>query len=90
MKQEERAELLAAFEFVDFVTIFPEDDILKTLELLKPDIHVKGGSFIEERIKKEKELIESWGGEFNALPLIEEKSTTNIINRVLESEKRRK
>jgi rfaE bifunctional protein nucleotidyltransferase chain/domain len=85
LDQNERAALLASLEHVDYVTIFPEDDILKTLEMLKPNIHTKGGTFLEERVQKEKELLQSWNGEFRHLPMIEDKSTSDIIKRVLET-----
>lgn len=84
--QEERAVILAALECVDYVTIFPEDDILATLEMLRPDIQVKGGTFILERVKAEKSMVESWGGTFKSLPILEGKSTTNIIQRILETQ----
>ena len=42
--QDERAEMLGALECVDFVTIFDEDTPKALLELLRPDILVKGGS----------------------------------------------
>ena len=48
-------------------------------------MQVKGGTFIPERIKEEKKLVESWGGEFKGLPMVEGKSTTDIIKRILES-----
>ena len=82
--EKERAKVLAALESVNFVTIFNEDDILSTLDILKPSIHAKGGTFEPERIAKEKELIESLGGEFTILPMIEDKSTTSIIESILE------
>lgn len=90
MNEQERAEVLAALDCVDYVTIFPEDDIINTLQMLKPDVHTKGGSFIEERVKAEKQLLESWGGCFVALPMVEGHSTTSIIERIIKSEKGRK
>lgn len=85
--QDERAKMLTALECVDYVVIFNEDKPLKTLEEIKPKVHVKGGSFVEERIKEEKELLESWEGKFKNFELEEGFSTTNIINKILEKEK---
>jgi D-beta-D-heptose 7-phosphate kinase/D-beta-D-heptose 1-phosphate adenosyltransferase len=82
--QDERARMLAALECVDYVVIFPEEKPLNTLKLIKPQRHAKGGSFIGDRIKEEKELLESWGGEFRNFKLEEGFSTTKIINRILE------
>lgn len=81
--ENERANMLAALKSVDYVVIFNEDKPTELLKLIKPNMHVKGGSFIEERIKEEKELLESWGGEFKNYELEEGYSTTNVINTIL-------
>ncbi len=82
--QQERASMLAALDCVNYVVIFNEDKPLKLLEMIKPNVHVKGGTFIEERIREEKELLAKWGGEFKNFELEEGFSTTNIINKILE------
>lgn len=41
----ERAELLAALECVDFVTVFSEPTAEDLVATLKPDIYVKGGDY---------------------------------------------
>ena len=76
--------MLASLECVDYVVIFDEDKPLKLIESIKPHIHTKGGSFVKERIKEEKTLLQKWGGEFRNFELEEGFSTTNIINTVLE------
>jgi len=81
--QGERAKMLAALQCVDYVSIFDDDKPLEYLSMIKGNIHVKGGSFIEERIKEERELIESWGGEYKTFELEEGYSTTNIIEKIL-------
>ena len=86
--ENERAKILSALETVDYVVIFDEDKPLSLLEKIKPYIHVKGGSFIEERIKEEKELLESWQGKFKNFELEEGYSTTNIIEKILDLSKR--
>ena len=82
--QNERALMLSALQCVDYVVIFDEDNPLSLIEKIKPNVHVKGGSFILERIKEEKDLLESFGGEFKNFELEEGFSTTNIINKVIE------
>ncbi len=82
--QKERAGMLASLECVDYVVIFNEDKPLNLLKIIKPNVHAKGGTFIEERIKEEKELLAKWGGKFKNFELEEGFSTTNIINKVLE------
>jgi len=82
--EQERAKMLAALECVDYVVIFGEDKPLNLLEIIKPNKHVKGGSFIPGRVKEEADLLSRWGGEFKNFELEEGFSTTNIINKILE------
>ncbi|MBI2629574.1 adenylyltransferase/cytidyltransferase family protein [Candidatus Pacearchaeota archaeon] len=85
--QNERARMLEALESVDYVVIFEEDKPLELLKIIKPNKQVKGGSFILDRVREEKELVESWGGEFKNFELEDGFSTTNIINTILEKHK---
>jgi len=80
--ENERAEMLAALECVDYVVIFDEDNPLSLIEKIKPQKHVKGGSWDEERIRAEKELLAKWNGEFKNFELEEGYSTTNIIDKI--------
>ena len=82
--ERERAEMLAALESVDYVVIFNENTPLSLIEAIKPEKHVKGGTFIPERIKEEQKLLEKWHGEFKHFELEEGFSTTNIIKNILE------
>ena len=82
--EQERASMLAGLSAADYIVIFDEDKPLELLKVIKPHKHVKGGSWIEERIKEEKELLGGWEGEFKNFELEEGFSTTNIIKRILE------
>ena len=82
--EQERAGMLAGLESVDYVVVFEEDKPLELLRAIKPHKHAKGGTWIEERIREEKELLESWGGEFIGFELEKGFSTTNIIKKILE------
>ena len=84
LPEKERAEMLLALKFVDYVVIFTEDKPLKVMGMIKPDVHVKGGSFIPERIKEEKELVESHNGQLKNFELEGGYSTTNIIDTIVE------
>jgi len=81
--EDERAELLAALECVDYVMIFPELDPIKFLEELRPDVHVKGGDYTLEKVI-ERKTVESFGGEMRVVSGVSGKSTTNIIKLILE------
>ena len=77
----DRALMLSAFQFVDFVTVFDEQLPNKTIEILKPDIHVKGGDYNINDLP-EKETIENYGGKILILPFLDGYSSTNIINKI--------
>ncbi len=83
--QTERAEMLAALEWVDMVTIFEEDTSRELIELLKPSMFFKGGT---TDVVVERDIVESYGGVVETLDLVEGFSTTNIINRIVETHDR--
>jgi D-glycero-beta-D-manno-heptose 1-phosphate adenylyltransferase len=61
LPQEQRAEIIAALEAVDFVTIFDEPTVERLLLELKPDIHAKGTDYTEETVP-ERDVVRSFGG----------------------------
>jgi len=73
--------MLAALECVDYVTIFDEDTPLELLELLRPNVLVKGGT---TPVIVGKELVERYGGHVYTMDLIEGQSTTQIITKIVE------
>src|SRR5512145_3092270 len=70
----ERAEVLAALDCIDFVTIFPELTPLTLICYLKPDILIKGGDWPEDKVVGRDEIKE-WGGHVTIVPQVEGKST---------------
>jgi D-beta-D-heptose 7-phosphate kinase/D-beta-D-heptose 1-phosphate adenosyltransferase len=81
MNENERAEILAALEFIDFITIFEELTPLELICCLKPDILIKGGDWPEEKVVGREE-VKAWGGRVAIIPEIEGKSTTNIVEKI--------
>ncbi len=79
--EEERAEILAALEFIDFVTIFPELTPLELINYLKPDILIKGGDWSEDEVVGG-DNVKKWGGRVILIPFVEGKSTTNIVEKI--------
>jgi D-beta-D-heptose 7-phosphate kinase/D-beta-D-heptose 1-phosphate adenosyltransferase len=79
--EKERAEILAALEFIDFVIIFTELTPLELINYLKPDILIKGGDWAEEDVVGREE-IKAWGGRVAIIPEVEGKSTTNIVEKI--------
>ncbi|HTX24179.1 MAG TPA: D-glycero-beta-D-manno-heptose 1-phosphate adenylyltransferase [Steroidobacteraceae bacterium] len=79
--QAERAALLAALSFVDAVTIFDEDTPLETLQAVRPHVLVKGADYRPDQIVG-RELVESSGGRVALVPLVPEKSTSALLERI--------
>jgi rfaE bifunctional protein nucleotidyltransferase chain/domain len=80
--QEERADVLAGLESIDYITIFDEQTPLELINYLKPDVLIKGGDWTEESIVG-RDAVRSWGGRVIVIPEIERASTTNIVDKVL-------
>lgn len=83
VKAVERAELLAALESCDYITIFNELTPESLIRALQPDVHVKGGDYRKEDLPEAK-LVESYGGEVVLVNLILDHSTTDLIKVILE------
>ena len=80
--EEERAELIAAMESVNYVTIFDQKDPFELISAVKPDILVKGGDWTVETIVG-RELVESYGGTVMTIPMVEGISTSQIIKKIV-------
>lgn len=77
----DRAQVLAALACVDAVVLFDEDTPLTLLKLLTPDVLMKGADYTKEQVVGW-ELVESYGGRVELLPLKEGYSTTNIMKKM--------
>jgi len=79
----ERAEMLLALECVDYTTFFEEENPYNIIKILRPDILVKGGDWAVDKIIGG-DLVQSWGGKVMNIPVVEGRSTTNLIQMVVE------
>jgi D-beta-D-heptose 7-phosphate kinase/D-beta-D-heptose 1-phosphate adenosyltransferase len=79
--QQYRAEMMAALQCVDYVTIFDDPTPQKLIEKLNPDILVKGQDWSEKGVVG-REYVEANGGRVILLPLVEGVSTTMIVERI--------
>jgi rfaE bifunctional protein nucleotidyltransferase chain/domain len=85
LPQQERAELLAGLACVDYVTIFSEPTAERVVDLLRPDVYVKGGDYGPGGAElPERAAVEAYGGKVVILPLVEGRSTSEIIAAVRE------
>lgn len=77
----DRAEMIAALEMVDYVTLFDEPDPYRLISELRPSVLVKGGDWSKEKIVGA-EIVEADGGEIAVIPYLSGFSTTQIIERM--------
>ena len=85
--EEDRAEILASLESVDYVTVFSEDTPLNLIQALKPDILVKGGDWKEESIIGS-QFVTSYGGKVQSLHFIQGASSTQLIRKIFKINKK--
>ncbi|HJU93691.1 MAG TPA: D-glycero-beta-D-manno-heptose 1-phosphate adenylyltransferase [Pyrinomonadaceae bacterium] len=79
--QAERAEILAALRYVDYVTIFDDVSPRTLIAKLLPDVLVKGGDYQLDQIHGREE-VEAAGGKVISVPFVPGASTTSLIERI--------
>ena len=79
--EDDRAEVLDALRAVDAVTIFDEPTAEALIEIVRPDVYVKGGDYTLETLPEAK-IVQEYGGRVEFVPLVEGRSTTNVIERI--------
>ena len=79
--ESDRAEILNALSFVDYVVLFDEDSPMNLLAQIKPDIHTKGADYTLETLPEAKIIIDN-GGRIEFISFVEGKSTTSIIEKM--------
>lgn len=79
--EQTRAKILASLLLVDAVILFEEDTPLELIKKIMPDVLVKGGDYTVDNIAGAKEVIAN-GGRVVINPLIENCSTTGIIEKI--------
>ena len=80
---EERAELLAALEPVDYVVVFEEDSPVALLERLRPDVHCKGTDYTVDTVP-ERDVVRAYGGRTAIVGDPKDHSTRDLIRVILE------
>ena len=75
-----RLQMIAALEFVDFVSYFDETTPHKVLDIIKPNVHVNGKEYGKNCI--EADIVKKNGGRIHIVDLYGSLSTTKIINKI--------
>jgi len=79
--QDDRAAVLAALESVSLVTLFDENVPLPVVQIVRPEVYVKGGDYDMDHVP-EAQLARTWGAKAVAIPFEHERSTTTLLDRV--------
>jgi len=82
---DERARLVAALTPVDAAVIFNQDTAEQLVDALRPDVYVKGGDWGERRAPPEAAVVQSYGGQVKYLTYLPDHSTTDLVERILNS-----
>ena len=81
----QRAEIVAALESVNYVTVFDEPTVEELLLALKPDVHAKGTDYTVDTVP-EREVVKSYGGRVAIVGDPKDHSTSEILSRMGENE----
>ena len=81
MPQAERAEIVAALRFVDYVTIFPEPTVEELIRAIRPDFHAKGTDYTLDSVP-ERETVAECGGKIAIVGDPKDHSSTEMIRLV--------
>ena len=87
--EDARSIVLGSLGFVDMIVFFDKDTPLELIEMMQPDILVKGADYDPESTDKSSktyivgsDVVKAYGGEVAAIPLVEGFSTTSIIEKL--------
>ena len=84
--QHDRISLLEELQSIDYVILFDDDTPIPLLNAIRPDILVKGDDYKKEQVVGW-QIVESYGGRIALAPLIDGRSTTALIQRILDAYK---
>jgi D-beta-D-heptose 7-phosphate kinase/D-beta-D-heptose 1-phosphate adenosyltransferase len=77
----ERVRILSALDSVDYVVVFATNELDNVIGAIRPDVLTKGSDYESAEILG-REIVESFGGRIERIPVTEEISTTQIINSI--------
>jgi len=81
MPASERAEIIAAIDGVDYVTIFDERSPARLLAALKPDVHCKGTDYTADSVP-ERDVVRAYGGRVAIVGDAKEHSTSELLEKL--------
>jgi rfaE bifunctional protein nucleotidyltransferase chain/domain len=82
-REQDRAEVLAALESVDYVIIFPEKRATNFLRAAQPAIYAKGGDYTADTLDpEERAVLEKSGTSIEIIPFEKGYSTSELLTRI--------
>ena len=81
----DRAEVIAGLAAVDYVVIFADATAERLVELIKPDVYVKGGDYTVDQLP-EARIAAAYGGKTVLIPEVPGRSSSNIIKKIANHE----
>ena len=81
INENERAEIISALKFVDFVTIFTEPTVAELIHATRPDFHAKGTDYTPETVP-ERHIVRQYGGQTAIVGDPKDHSSTELIGKI--------
>ena len=82
-RERDRAEVLAALESVDYVTIFPEKRATNFLRAAAPAVYAKGGDYTADTLDpEERAVLDEFGTRIEIIPFEKGYSTSELLTRI--------
>jgi D-beta-D-heptose 7-phosphate kinase/D-beta-D-heptose 1-phosphate adenosyltransferase len=87
INEEDRLGVLEELESIDYLIRFSDQTPLRLIEMIRPDILVKGADYKKEQVVGW-DVVEGYGGTVALAPLIDGRSTSALVRRILEAHNR--
>ena len=84
INEHDRIEVLEELESIDYLVRFDDETPLRLIQAIKPDVLVKGADYKKEQVVGW-DFVESYGGRIALAPLIEGRSTSNVIQKIIDA-----
>lgn len=83
--EHDRLSVMSAFEYIDYIFVFDENNNNKNIEELKPDLYIKGEDYKNKPLSSSA-LLEQYGGKTVLINLAQGRSTSNIVDVIISKE----
>ena len=84
--ERERANIISALKYVDYITIFDDDTPEEVIREVRPDILVKGDDYKMDEVVG-REIVEGYGARVELIPIVHGLSTTGTVEKILANHK---